>query len=135
MSSMAVEQSLASPRLLRAKRKERPRSLMGDVWLRLSTSSTGRAGMVLTLLLILLATVVPATMPYDPARDRDLRNRLVAPTWLLSDEELTRRNLTSSTYLFGTDELGRDIFTRVLHGATLSLGVGLLAVLSAAVLG
>src|SRR5689334_12741759 len=116
---MAVEQSVASPGLLRAIRPQPPRSLMGDAWLRLSKSSTGRAGMAITLLLLLLATIIPAAMPYNAESDRNLRNRLLAPTWQLSDEELTRRGLTRSTYLFGTDELGRDIFTRVLHGAPL----------------
>jgi peptide/nickel transport system permease protein len=58
--------------------------------------------------------------PYDAARDRNLRARLNPP---------------SAEHWFGTDELGRDMFTRVWHGGRISLRVGLIAVGIAVVIG
>src|ERR671938_144710 len=89
------------------------RSLWGDAWRRLISSVTGRIGLVITVLLILIAIFVPIVSPYDATRDRNLRDRLKPP---------------SAVHIFGTDELGRDLFRRVLHGARISITVGFFAV-------
>ena len=70
-------------------------------------------GLALTLALVLLALFIPVLKPYDPTTDRDYLNRLKPP---------------SLEHPFGTDHLGRDIFTRVLHGSRISLQVGVLSV-------
>ena len=63
------------------------------------------------LLLVLAAAIAPLIAPY--AFDAlDLANRRGAP---------------SGAHWFGTDELGRDLFTRVLFGARVSLAVGLVS--------
>ncbi len=62
------------------------------------------------LLLILLAVLAPLIAPYGEA-EQDLTNRLQSP---------------SVTHLLGTDELGRDVFTRLLYGTRISLIVGIL---------
>lgn len=80
---------------------------------RFMKSSSGRIGLVMATLLVLLALLAPILKPYDPATDRDFINRLKPP---------------SAERLFGTDNLGRDIFTRVIHGSRISLQVGLIAV-------
>ncbi|HEU4328269.1 MAG TPA: ABC transporter permease [Roseiflexaceae bacterium] len=98
----------------------RQRSLWGDAWRRLISSASGRAGLAISSLLVLLAILVPVAWPYDASRDRNLRDRLKPP---------------SAQYVFGTDELGRDIFRRVLHGARISISVGFFAVSLAVVLG
>lgn len=64
-------------------------------------------GALLVLLFVLMAILAPVLAPQDPAHI-DLTNRLASP---------------SSRHLFGTDELGRDILARTLHGARISLGV------------
>jgi peptide/nickel transport system permease protein len=61
----------------------------------------------------MLALLAPVLKPYDASTDRDLRNRVKPP---------------SAGFVFGTDNLGRDVFTRVIHGSRISLQVGLLAV-------
>ncbi|MGM8837524.1 ABC transporter permease [Thermus sp. 93170] len=83
-------------------------------------SSSGKVGLGLTLALVLLALFVPLLLPYDPSTDRDYLNRLKPP---------------SLEHPFGTDHLGRDVFTRVLHGSRISLQVGLVSVSIGLVLG
>jgi peptide/nickel transport system permease protein len=79
-------------------------------------------GMILLAVFVVCALFAPWLAPYDPAR-LDLTGRLMAP---------------SAAHWFGTDELGRDIFSRTLFGARislivavsvvgLSLGIGLVA--------
>lgn len=70
-----------------------------------------------------LAVFAPTLSPHDPEAPR-LSARLEGPT--LGGEE---------SYLLGTDALGRDIFSRVLFGARVTLAVGLLAIASGALLG
>ena len=66
------------------------------------------------LLLLLIFSLFPEVLsPYDPIRQR-IVSRLENP---------------SMTHLFGTDELGRDIFSRVIHGSRVSVGTAVLAVL------
>ncbi len=80
---------------------------------RFMKSSSGKIGLVMAVFLILLALLAPVFRPYNPATDRDYINRLKPP---------------SAERLFGTDNLGRDVFTRVIHGSRISLQVGLVAV-------
>ncbi len=76
-------------------------------------SPSGKVGLALTLGLVLLALLIPFLKPYDPATDRNYLSRLNPPSW---------------THPFGTDQLGRDVFTRVLHGSRISLQVGVVSV-------
>jgi peptide/nickel transport system permease protein len=76
------------------------------------------AGLVMLALIVVAVFVVPELLSIDPNRV-NLRARLAAP---------------SPGHLFGTDEVGRDLFARVLHGGRISIGVGLfVAALSATV--
>jgi len=69
--------------------------------------------------MIALALLAPFLAPCDPLV-QNVRNALAPPSRL---------------HLFGTDDLGRDVFSRVLFGARVSLGVGLSSVLVGTVLG
>jgi peptide/nickel transport system permease protein len=71
-----------------------------------------RIGLVIVLVTVLAAVVGPSLSPYDPA-DQQLAQRLEPP---------------SSAHPLGLDELGRDILTRLLAGARISLLVGLAVV-------
>jgi len=86
---------------------------------RLLRSPKGAVGTTLLLLLILTAIVGPYLVPYNPI-EIDVKQQLKPP---------------SAEHWFGTDELGRDIFSRILYGARVSLQAGLLAVSLAAVVG
>ena len=83
-----------------------------------------RRKLVLISLFILLVMVVAAVgapwlAPYSP-RKMDIAHRLAAP---------------SAAHWFGTDEFGRDVLTRCMYGARLSLTVGLLVVFVSLILG
>jgi peptide/nickel transport system permease protein len=71
-----------------------------------------RVGAVIVLLTVVAALAAPWIVPYDPS-SQQLSLRLERP---------------SATHLFGLDELGRDIFSRVLAGARISLLVGITVV-------
>jgi peptide/nickel transport system permease protein len=81
---------------------------------------TGVAGLSIILFFVLASLLAPVLRPYEASTDRDLRARLAPP---------------SAEHVFGADELGRDIFTRVWHGGRISLRVGLVAVAVAVVIG
>jgi peptide/nickel transport system permease protein len=77
------------------------------------------AGFVLVCLFLICAVFAPWLAPQDPAQI-DLPARLQAP---------------SSAHWFGTDELGRDIFSRVIYGARISMSVGVSVVVGSLALG
>ncbi|HEX2280970.1 MAG TPA: ABC transporter permease [Thermomicrobiales bacterium] len=70
-------------------------------------------GALMIALIVGVAILAPAIAPYGPL-DTDYTARLQAP---------------GPRHPFGTDNLGRDIFSRVLHGASIDLQVGLISVL------
>jgi peptide/nickel transport system permease protein len=77
------------------------------------------AGCAVTLLMALIAALAPLVAPYDMYAI-DIAGKLQAPGW---------------KHFFGTDHLGRDIFSRVLFGTGISLRVGILTSLVACVFG
>ena len=94
------------------------------------------------LLLILLAILVPAFVPYgyaqiitvDGQRDRGAKN--LAPfAYSEMEQEAIARGETVFPHIFGTDELCRDYFVRVMYGARVSLLTGVFATLVVLVIG
>jgi peptide/nickel transport system permease protein len=83
------------------------------------------AGVGFVAVLLLVAAAAPLLAPQDPIR-QSLRGRLAAPTWQGSD---------GRAHLLGTDHLGRDVLSRVIHGSRVSLVIGFSAVLVGGVLG
>jgi peptide/nickel transport system permease protein len=84
----------------------------------------------LPILIVVCLLIVPAVFadfltPHDPLRGT-LEDRLMPPFWLDGG---------STEYPLGTDTLGRDILTRLMYGARISLFVGTITVLFGAVLG
>ena len=82
-------------------------------------STAARVGAVILIAFAVLAAVAPFVAPYAPDAI-DLAHRRAMP---------------SAGHWFGTDELGRDLLSRVLFGARVSLSVGLLSALVAAFVG
>ncbi len=85
----------------------------------LRISGLGRWGLAVTLLLAVVAIGAPWLAPHDPAA-QNLPQRLMAPT---------------GGHWMGTDELGRDIFSRILFGARVSMLVGASVVLGSGLIG
>lgn len=81
-------------------------------WRRLRRHRLALAGGALFLALVLIAILAPAIAPYDPING-NWPDALKGP---------------SLAHPFGSDELGRDILSRVIYGARLSLEVGIIAV-------
>jgi len=86
---------------------------------RLLRNGKGAFGTAVLVLLVAMAVLGPQIAPYDPI-ELHLQDKLGPP---------------SAKYWFGTDELGRDIFSRVVCGASVSLQAGLFAVSIAAIVG
>lgn len=94
---------------------------------RLWRDGRGRFGLAVLLLAALLALLAPLVSTADPAMQRDVvETRFLPP--LASD-------LHGVWHPLGTDRLGRDVWSRLVHGARISLGVGALAVAISTLLG
>ncbi|UFS69683.1 ABC transporter permease [Geomonas sp. RF6] len=90
-----------------------------DLWRRFVENRFAFAGLCVVVLLFLVSLAAPYITPYDPDAI-DAWHVLLPP---------------SGTHWFGTDELGRDVFTRVIYGARVSLSVGFVAVGISVVIG
>ncbi len=76
-------------------------------------------GGLLVLAVFVIAVFAPLIAPYDPSKI-DIKNILVGP---------------SSQHLFGTDDLGRDVLSRMIWGSRVSLEVGFVAIGIATIIG
>jgi peptide/nickel transport system permease protein len=82
------------------------------VWYRLSASPLTVVGFAIVMTVFAAMILAPVVAPYDPNR-LSLAVRLAAPGW---------------HHLFGTDEVGRDLFSRVIWGSRSSVVAGLITV-------
>ncbi|MCC7448656.1 MAG: ABC transporter permease [Anaerolineae bacterium] len=112
MTDLTVNATPAVPALIPALRPRR-------VFRRLARSRNIVIGAIVLIVLILLTLLAPAISSYDPI-EMVPRERLKTP---------------SPVHPFGTDDFGRDVLTRVLYGARISLQVGLISVAIASVVG
>jgi peptide/nickel transport system permease protein len=83
-----------------------------DFWYRFYKNKLAFIGFIIIVSYILLAILAPLIAPYDPYE-------------MSPDESLTG---PSASHLFGTDQFGRDIFTRIMYGSQISLKVGIISV-------
>ena len=97
----------------------------GVTFRRLLRSPGGMLGLVLVLLVLLVAVFAPALSPHDPEA-QNIAYRLKPPFWVKDG---------SLEYPLGTDSVGRDILSRVIHGSRVSVFVGLAATAGSALLG
>lgn len=90
------------------------RSVRREAWRRFMRHRQAVLGLLLTVLLALTALMAPLVAPHDPDEQTDI----VA----------TRYQPPSVEHPMGTDRFGRDVFSRVVYGARISLMIGFLAV-------
>ncbi len=95
-----------------AKKKQIIESPWHAAWRRLKRNRLALLGLILLAIFVFLAVFAPFLTPHDPNR-ADFAARHQPP---------------SAEHWFGTDDMGRDIFTRTLYGGRISLSVGLVAV-------
>ncbi len=90
-----------------------------EFWRRLARNRMAAAGGLVVLLLFMVSLTAPLLAPYDPLAI-DLKNILAPPSW---------------QHWCGTDQLGRDVLSRMIWGAGISLKVGFVATGIAVVIG
>ncbi|HEV8536466.1 MAG TPA: ABC transporter permease [Candidatus Limnocylindria bacterium] len=96
-----------------AEAPRRQRGLWRDAWYRLTRNRAAVVGLVFVVLVVLAALLASALAPY-PFDRQDLDSTDLGP---------------SGAHLFGTDQLGRDLLSRLLYGSRISLAVAIVDVL------
>ncbi|MEN3009919.1 MAG: ABC transporter permease [Candidatus Bipolaricaulaceae bacterium] len=123
--------------------RERPVSAWGLAWSRFRRHRLALLGGAVILVLALASALAPWISPYDPARS-NLRLRFGAPSLRPPEDPRAlprcprERSLVGwpcGVHPFGTDDLGRDLLTRVLYGGRVSLLVGFAAALGSTLFG
>ena len=94
-------------------------TLSQETWRRFKANKLALAGGVVVLFLFFVSILAPLVSPHNPNRFH-LKRVLESPTW---------------DHLLGTDELGRDVLSRMIYGARISLKVGFVAVGIATLIG
>lgn len=97
----------------------KPQSYWGTVGKRLRKNKTAVSGGIILLIFIICTLAAPVLAPY-PYSQMNVQDRMLGP---------------STAHLLGTDEFGRDIFSRILYGGRISLLTGLVTVACASVIG
>jgi len=101
------------------KTKELKTGQTQEVWRRLKRNRAATGGGIIVLLFVVIAILAPLISPYPP-NEGDLTKRLNPP---------------NREHLLGTDPLGRDLLSRVIYGARISLQIQVVAVFIAMVIG
>jgi len=114
----ALTRSADMPALSPADRAGRART---GLWSRLMSHRGGRLGLIIVLAYVAVAVAAPVLAPHPPGAV-DLMGRLAPPA-------------VGTGNLLGTDQLGRDILSRIMRGARVSMLVGLATVSISAALG
>ena len=97
------------------------RSQMGEVWHQFRRNKGAMVGSAIVLIIVFVALFADVFLDYD--------------TQVVGQNVAERLQWPSARHWFGTDELGRDIFFRVLYGTRFSCSVGLVAVTIGLVIG
>lgn len=99
-------------------------SQLPEIWRRYKKNKAAMAGLVILIFIILIAVFADVIVPYEKCIEQVGSERLQGP---------------SVAHWFGTDDLGRDLFARVIHGSRYSLLIGvstsLMALVAGAILG
>jgi len=93
--------------------------VISEIWESFRQNRGAVIGLFVVSVFILIALLAPVIAPYDPAHVHDAAFKL-PPVW---------QEGGSTRFLLGTDDVGRDVLSRLLYGARISMGVGLLVVI------
>jgi peptide/nickel transport system permease protein len=104
---------------MKVQERTKKESQLSQIMARLQKNKVAMFGFFLILFLILIAILAPYIMPYDYTL-MDMNNMYAKP---------------SLAHPFGCDELGRDIFSRLLYGSRASLSMGILATMLSTIIG
>lgn len=105
---------------------ERGRTLRTDAWRRLRKNKLALAGLVWIVIMIIVAASADLWVPHFYGEPTAIDTTKVSQQTLLPP---------STAHPFGTDKLGRDIFSRTIYGARVSLIVGVVATMIAVIIG
>src|SRR5262245_16441786 len=94
-------------------------------WRKFTRNPAALLGMLILVVVVGAAVAAPWITPHDPAKQSLIR-RFTPPVWAPGG---------NPAYLLGTDQVGRDILSRIVHGARVSLVVGVLAVVVSVLVG
>ena len=103
----------------RRRRRAARRGELRQFWRTFRRNQLACAGAVVVAVLVLVAVLAPALAPWDPNRP-DMKRILEAP---------------SGKHWFGTDQIGRDVLSRLIYGSRISLAVGFVSVGIATLIG
>jgi len=95
-------------------------SMLPEIWRRYKKNKAAMIGLIILLIILSLALFADFIVPYSKCIDQVGAERLQGPSF---------------SHWFGTDEYGRDLFARVIHGARYSLFIGVATSLMALVVG
>jgi cationic peptide transport system permease protein len=96
-----------------------------QLWVIFRKTPVAMLGFVCFIFLILLAIFAPVLAPYSPV-DGNLEMILLPPAWHIDGDV---------RYLLGTDELGRDMLSRLMYGTSLTFGLSFIVVIFSLVIG
>jgi len=122
--SSEIDATVSNKNLATVSTKKRAEKLKW-IYKQLLKSKTGILGLIIVIAVISMAIFAPFLAPFDPAKP-DSQVMMKPPSWLEGGEE---------AYFLGTDNLGRDILSRMIYGSRISLLVGLLSVILAGAIG
>ena len=93
---------------------------MKNMWKKYSKNKMSVLGLVIIVVLLLLVIFADLYIGYDKVLTQDVKNKLQSP---------------SLAHICGTDNLGRDLFARLIYGARVSLGIGVAATFAGMLIG
>ncbi len=105
-------------------------ALWADVWYRLRHNKMAMVGLVIIVVLVLVAIFAPWLAPQDP-----LYSPLYDQNATPQEKAESVKQPPSRRHWLGTDDLGRDILSRLIYGSRVSVEVGIVAVLISLVIG
>jgi len=111
--------TVTPPEPTAAAETRKPIGQFADIWLRFRRNKLAMTGLVMVTILIVVAILSPFITPYD-AKEQNLLNVLQPP---------------SANHWFGTDSLGRDLYSGIVYGTRIAMIVGIGSVAGALLVG